>query len=383
MDPIDRGALLEAARRKTGLVDYGDEDFLEPLERIVDALNREARLNESGRYRARASLLGALRGRLEVEDCIRRHPALLARPVDRPVFIVGLPRTGTTALHHLLNQDAGNHTLRLWEGTHPVPPPEDASYCTDPRIALAAEAVRRTEEHLPGFRRAHLLGAEEPDECFLLFNRNFMSVQFNTLYRVPSFAAWLFAQDLTDCYAYHKRQLQLLQFRKSGRWVLKSPFHQLGLGAILTHYPDALIVQTHRAPLTIVASGCAFCEVLKRPSTDALDLAELGQEWLDMLDVYTRGFEAARARLEPGHPGQFVDVYYDDFVADPMAAVERIYGAAGQPLTTQASASMQAWLERNPQGRHGRHEPRLSIRPMSIASSVPAARSTISVSAPS
>jgi hypothetical protein len=352
--------LEQAAREQTGLDDFGGDDYREPLARLVAALNTEARLNDFGRLRAQMTMNAGLCTRLQIVDYLRRHPEVREERVVKPVFIVGLPRTGTTALHHMLNQDPLNRTLRLWEAQNPVPPPETATYTSDPRIARQREGVALTETFLPGFLTTHLIEAEEPDECYMLLNRVFMSVEYSALFHIPSYADWLYANLCQrDSYSWHKLQLQLLQFRHPGNWVLKAPFHQLGLAEILRHYPDAIIVQTHRAPLSLVASGCSFSEILRRSGSDHIDRAEIGRDWMDMLKIYTRTFEADRARLEPLHPGQFIDLEHDDFVADPWPAIERIYRLRGAPLGGEGRASMASWLAEHPKGKHGKHEYRL------------------------
>lgn len=352
--------LLRAAKEQTGLSDFGSEDYLEPLERLLAALSSEARLNDFGRIRAEMTIKAGLATRLQIIDYLREHPGVRDEKVTRPVFIVGLPRTGTTALHHMLNQDTGNRTLRLWEAQNPVPPPETDTYTTDPRIARQAEGVALTEAFLPGFLTTHLIDAQEPDECYMLLNRNFMSVEYSAMFHIPSYANWLYASLCRrDSYAWHKLQLQLLQYHHPGHWVLKAPFHQLGLAEILKYYPDAIIVQTHRAPLSFVASGCSFSELLRKSGSDHIDRAEIGRDWMDMLGIYTRTFEADRARLEPHHPGQFLDIHHDDFVADPWPAIDAIYRLRGAPLGKQGRAAMNQWLEQHPQGKHGKHEYRL------------------------
>ncbi len=351
--------LTDKARQTTGLDDFGSDDYSEPLDRLVHALNTEAQLNETGAFHAERSVGSGLRNRLLIEDYVRQHPDVLEQEINRPLFIVGLPRTGTTALHHMLNADPANRTLRLWEGHKPVPPPEEATYTTDPRIEKARQGVELTEEIMPGFLKAHLLDAEAPDECHLLFNRNFMSVEYTALYHIPGYANWLYEADLDASYAYHKRQMQLLQYKKSGTWVLKSPFHQLGLPAILKHHPNAIIVQTHRAPMTFVASGCSFVSIVRQGGSDRVDPFAIGQDWMAMLKAYTRSFEANRARLEPDHPGQFIDIDHDDFVHDPWPDLEKIYVAGGRELSQDGRQSIQKWLDENPKGKHGKHHYRL------------------------
>lgn len=356
---LDIEKQLGDAKAKTGLDDFGSDDFLQALQILIDALESEADCNDVGKFRAELTIQSGLTNRLLIEDYIKQHPDVLQQQIERPIFIAGLPRTGTTALHHMLNQDPANHTLRLWEGQNPVPPPEEASYRTDPRIAKTAQGVAMTEQFLPGFFKTHLLDAEEPDECHLLFNRNFMSVEYSANYHIPSYANWLYAQDLTESYAYHKCQLQLLQHKKPGRWVLKTPLHQLGVEAILKNHPTAIIVQTHRAPLTFVASGCSFSAVIRQGGSDHVDPLEIGRDWMDMLRVYTTTFEAARARLEPQYPGQFIDLHHDEFVQDPWPGIDSIYQAAGASLSVAGRAPMQRWLDEHPKGKHGKHEYRL------------------------
>ena len=357
---MEKAQLLQAAVEQTGLEDFGDEAFHEPLDRLLLALSNEAHLNDFGRLRAQMTISAGLCKRLEIENYLASHPEVADETILRPVFIVGLPRTGTTALHHLLNQDPGNRTLRLWEAQNPVPPPETASYHSDPRIAQQREGVALTEQFLPGFLTTHLIDAEEPDECYMLLNRNFMSVEYSAMFHIPSYANWLYRNLCdSDSYDYHRQQLQLLQSRHPGQWVLKAPFHQLGLSEILRLYPDAIIVQTHRAPMSFVASGCSFSELLRKSGSDHIDRAEIGRDWMDMLEIYTHTFEADRARLEPEHPGQFIDIQHDAFVADPWAAVDAIYRARGGTLHEQARSAMQSWLAEHPQGKHGRHQYRL------------------------
>ena len=353
---IERDRLLQAAVDETGLLDFGDKGFRQPLDLLIDALNGEARLNDFGRFRAEYTISAGLCNRLKIYDYLQKHPEVENARVDKPIFIVGLPRTGTTALHHMLNQDDSNHTLRLWEAQNPVPPPESASYDSDPRIAKQREGVSMTETFLPGFMRTHLIDAEEPDECYMLLNRNFMSVEYSAMFHIPSYANWLYANlAASDSYAYHKQQLQLLQSKRPGGWVLKAPFHQLGLRNILREYPDAIIVQTHRAPMSFVASGCSFSELLRKSGSDHIDRNVIGRDWMQMLTAYTQAFEADRAELEPAFPGQFVDMRHDDFVADPWSTIEEIYARRGAALGLDARSAMEGWITANPKGKHGKH----------------------------
>jgi len=348
-------AFLEQAKQQTGLENFGDSSFIEPLEHLIAALNSEAQLSEIGQYQAESSIAKGLANRLRIEDYIARHPDVLEQTITAPIFIVGLPRTGTTALHHLLNADPANHTLRLWEGNDPVPPPEDASYHSDPRIAHCRESVAMAKQFMPQLTKIHLMDAEAPDECHLLFGQNFMSVQYSAQFHIPSYANWLYAQDPTASYAYHKRQLQLLQYKKSGRWVLKTPYHQLGLKAILQHHPEAVIVQTHRDPQTIVASGCSLSETVRRSGSLRDDKHLIGRDWMEMLRAYIDRFNTDRQQLESTHRQQFVDIDYNELTGDLWPALQRIYLAGERQLNDVGKQAIQRWLTENPQGKHGRH----------------------------
>jgi sulfotransferase family protein len=357
---LEKEQLLQAAIEQTGLEDFGDKDFLEPLDLLVNALNTEAQLNDFGNIRAQLTINSGLTNRLKMNDYLKTHPEVADEEVVQPVFIVGLPRTGTTALHHMLNQDIGNHTLRLWEAQNLIPPAETATYSSDPRIARQREGVEMTETFLPGFLQTHLIDAQEPDECYMLLNRNFMSVEYSAMFHIPSYANWLYANLVErNCYAYHKLQLKLMQSRRPGGWVLKAPFHQLGLRGILKEYPDAIIVQTHRAPMSFVASGCSFSELLRKSGSDHSDRNQVGRDWMDMLRIYTETFENDRGGLEPHFPGQFIDIHHDAFVADPWPVIDAIYAARGEPLSGEGRAAMAAWQQAHPKGKHGKHRYRL------------------------
>ena len=353
---LDKDQLLQEAMDQTGLQDFGEDDFQQPLEILIAALNTEAKLNDFGSFRAQHTINSGLTNRLKIQQYLSEHPQVREEIVERPVFIVGLPRTGTTALHHMLNQDSANHTLRLWEAQNPIPPPQTDTYTTDPRIAKQRQGVEMTETFLPGFLQTHLIDAQEPDECYMLLNRNFMSVEYSAMFHIPSYANWLYANlPESGCYAYHKLQLQLLQSQRPGGWVLKAPFHQLGLRGILKEYPDAIIVQTHRAPMSFVASGCSFSELLRKSGSDDINKEVIGRDWMDMLTIYTDTFEADRAELEPHFPGQFMDMKHDDFVLDPWPTIDKIYHLRGTPLSEAGRSSMSGWLDANPKGKHGKH----------------------------
>ena len=226
---LDERRLLDAARRETGIASFGDESFREPLRLFLRALQHEGRLTLLGRIAARADITGLLATRLRLEADRKRYPGIADEVIRRPLFVVGLPRTGSTLLHHLLAQDPGGRVARAWEVMEPSPPPERARYETDARIGRAARRLAWFDRIAPEFKRIHPLGAELPLECIAIMSASFVSPRFHTTYHVPSYQTWLAGADLQPAYDFHRRFLQHLQWRApAGHWVLKAPSHVFG-----------------------------------------------------------------------------------------------------------------------------------------------------------
>ena len=352
---LDGQRLLDAARRATRLEDFGDDAFREPLRLLLRGLETEARLTLLGRIVARQDMVGLLVNRLRLQDDWERNPAIGAEEIRRPIFIVGLPRTGSTLLHHLLAEDPGSRVAQAWEVMCPSPPPTRERYETDPRIARAARQLRWLDTLTPDFKAIHSVGAQLALECIAIMSSSFLCWRFNTMYRVPTYQDWLEGQDLRPAYRFHRRFLQQLQWRApASRWVLKAPSHMLAFDALLETYPDAQIVQTHRDPLTVLASAASLTAVLYGAFTDEPDLAEIGRE---VSRRWTIGIERALQFRGSGRVAadRFLDVHYHDLIRDPMATVRRIYGHLGIPLTGDAEARMRRFLAENPKDKHGPH----------------------------
>lgn len=353
--PFDEGAILRSARRQTGLADFGGDEFREPLRQVVAGLDHEARLTLIGRIAARADATALATIRLRLEEDRKRHPEIGEQEITRPLFIVGLPRTGSTLLHHLLGQDPRHRVAQAWEVMFPSPPPERTTYGTDPRIARAAAQLRWLDRLAPGFRRIHPLGAQLALECIAIMSASFLSPRFHTTYRMPTYQAWLEHQDLGPAYAFHRRFLQQLQWRAPGdRWVLKAPSHMWSLDALFEVYPDALIVQTHRDPLAVIPSVASLTAVLQGAFAADVDPAEIGAE---VTHRWTTGLaRAVQFRARGRVPAErFFDLHYHDLLADPLASVRRIYAHFDIPFTAHAEARMRGHLAGSPQDRHGPH----------------------------
>ena len=352
---LDEQALLAAARRRTGLEDFGDPRFREPLAIFLRALDEEAELSLVGRWLAHHEVRTWLENRLEIEETFRRHPEIANEAIPRPLFVTGSGRSGTSILHELLAQDPRNRVLRSWEALHPCPPPERGSCDRDPRIRRAEREVRLWARIAPIYETMHENGARLPQECIYLTAHEFASDLLSGSYRVPSYAAWLARADLRPAYRYHRRCLQLLQWRCRGsRWALKAPSHLWALDALLDVYPDARIVWTHRDPLAVVASMTSLMTTLLWLRSDRVDAAAVGQGAVRSIGFMLKRAMALRDAAGLG-PDRICDVRYQDLLADPIAAVARVYAHFEIPLHADAEARMRAYLAARPRQRHGAH----------------------------
>jgi hypothetical protein len=352
---LDERELLDTACRQTGLRDFGDGSFREPLRILLRAYESEAQLTLVGRLAARRDTLRLLTNRLRLVADRKRHPDIAAQEIRQPLFIVGLPRTGSTLLHHLLAQDPSNRVPLSWEVMFPSPPPERASYEDDPRIAAAQRLLNRFDRLTPHFKIIHPTHARWPIECMAILSHTFASPQFQSMYYVPSYQRWLSYKDLRPVYAFHRRFLQHLQWRcPAERWVLKAPSHLFALDALLATYPDACMIQTHRDPRAVVASVASLDAVLRRVFSHRVNPKQIG---LEALQQWASALERAmqiRDRTN-GAPGRFLDVYYTGLVRDPIATVRRIYAHCDLRFTDEAETRMRRFLAAYPKDQHGVH----------------------------
>ncbi len=318
--PLRAVDVIETAKRRCGLDDFGGGDFFEGISRLVDSCQREAQLNLIGRIVLRADLIRILCSRLFIQRDRKAHPSIVRQEIREPLFIVGLPRSGTTVLHTLLALDPDHRVPLTWEVMTPSPPTCDNE---KRRIQRAISSCNCFNWLAPTFRQVHPVGAELPQECVSLMAPTFMSDQFDAMYYVPSYRAWFFRQDLRPAYEYHRRFLQHLQVRRNARrWVLKAPTHMFALPSLLAVYPDALFVQTHRAPLDAMASVSSLITILRRVFSDAVDPLTVCREAIDYWSKTLDKFLQERARLAQH---RICDVDYVEIRRDPLAVVRRIY----------------------------------------------------------
>ncbi len=350
---LDVDSLLEAASRRTGLDDFGAAGFREGLAALVESWERDAALSLLGRLIARRDAVALLENRLRMQDEHRRHPEIARGKVAAPLFVVGLPRTGTSLLHELLALDPASRAPLTWEVQKAWPPPTRPGFESDPRIAEVDRQLAGVDRLLPDFKRMHPMGARLPQECAVLTSHDFASMVFHTSYRVPGYQAWLDRLDWRPVYASHRRQLQYLQWRcPAERWVLKSPQHLWTLDALFDVYPDAHVVQTHRDPVRLVASLVSLIATLRGMASDRVDPFEIGADWSKRLG---EGLQAAMDVRERRATGAVLDLPYAELVADPLASVARSYAHFGMDLSAEAESRMRAFLADNPQDKHGAH----------------------------
>jgi len=353
---LDGSSLLREACARTGLDDFGGEEFHEPLSRLLDSIESERSLNFVGRVLARDEILNLLENRLRVTEAYKRHPAIASVEISRPIFVTGLPRTGTSILHELLSCDPANRVPLAWEVRHPCPPPEAATYDADPRIERADREIGLWNEIVPEYRTIHELGARLPVECIMLTAHEFLSDQLAATNHARAYGAWLATADMKPAYRWHRRMLQLLGWRiPRQRWVLKAPSHLASLDALLAVYPDARIVQTHRDPLRVMGSVLSTLYATASIRCDRVDVGAL-RAWFSG-ESCAALLEAARRAREGGSAenARFVDVRYADLMREPLATIAALYRDLGLDLDGEARSRMRDYLARKPKDKYGAH----------------------------
>ena len=346
--PFSAESLLAVARRRSGLDEFGDTDFLDPLRRLLSACADEAALSLVGRMATRWDVVRFLTNLLRFQDAEARDGAIVREPIERPVFITGLPRSGTTFLHRLLLEDPGNRAPLVWQTIYPYPVGTGA----DSRPERVARQLRAFERLAPEFRGLHPLDATSPQECSEITAHVFRSLRFDTNYRIPSYRDWVDQASHVPAYRFHRRFLQHLQHQApGGRWVVKCPEHLFALDAIRTVYPDARLVFVHRDPVKVLLSVAKLTEVLRRPFTRRLDPAEIGrQESARWLDGTQRMIAAGD---NDGLPEPIHHVHHNALVTDPVGTVTALYRHFGLALAPDAAAAMGRYAEQRPRGGYG------------------------------
>ena len=353
---LDADDLVAAAERATGLTDFGSDDFWEPMRAFLESANEEAHLTPIGRYLVRRDVFVLLRNRLEIADTLKRHPEIEEQPVREPLFIMGLSRSGTSILHELMSQDPALRSLESWEARYPCPPPEAATYATDPRIAKAHRELRLWPALVPPYEAMHEMGGRIQAECGDITANAFLGDHLVALHQTPSYAAFIAGRDITPAYEIHRKILQILQWKTGARrWVLKAPAHMNWLDTLMKVYPDARVVQTHRDPLQIMGSTVSLIAAIIWMRADAVDpeLIRLAfgpayyePQLNNMMAMRDRGVVA---------PERCFDVRFTDLMADHFGVIRALYEHFGWEYTETAESRMRAYLANKPRGKFGKH----------------------------
>lgn len=345
---LDDADLVAAATTRTGLTDFGPDDrWREGLRRLTAALDGEAQLTPLGRVAARQRLVSLLETRLRLQAVASD---VADQQVTAPVFVLGLPRTGTTVLYGMLAADPAMRSPSSWEVARPFPAPTGE----DP------ERVRLSEKDLDGFRRIapgidaiHPMGARLPQECLAMHAGQMASYEFPTTFPVPSYWEWLRGTDMVPSYAFERLFLQHLQSRRSGEhWVLKTPCHLMWLDALLEVFPDALLVHTHRDPTTVLASVSSLMATMRSAMSHHVDPVAVGRE---QLEAWTWGMDRVMAVRDRLPDDRVVDVRYEDTVADPVGTVRRVREHLGLGFGPAVEKGVTDYLAANPRDKHGSH----------------------------
>ncbi|HET6307098.1 MAG TPA: sulfotransferase, partial [Rhodopila sp.] len=351
--PIEVDPLIRIARRQTGLRDFGDTSFIGPLTRLLESISTESALSIVGRSATKWDVVRFLSNLLLIQDAVTRRPEITEAPIQQPIFITGLPRSGTTFLHRLMLTDAANRAPAVWETIYPSP----VAGTRERRLARVARQLKAFEWMAPSFRKLHPMEATSPQECSEIVAHVFRSLRFDTTYHIPSYRNWMDADVVRHlpAYRFHKRFLQFLQHQEGSprRWVLKCPEHLFALQAIKAVYPDARLVFVHRDPVKVLLSQSQLTEVLRRPFTRRLDKQALGpnesRRWLDGAQrMMAVGDDA-------GFPDPVCHVHHMDLISDPVHTVETVYRHFGLAFTARTEAAIEAYVAAKPKGGYGEH----------------------------
>lgn len=347
--------LLDRAKTATGLDDFGEDSFREGLERLVDSAEREANLHEAGQAMFDGQVLMMLTNRLQIEDWYNRHPEIDEQEIVAPLMVLGLPRTGSTALHCLLGEDPNVRVIRNWECMQPCPPPEAETQATDPRIATMQGFMDKRDELTPRMKQMLPSTATSPVEDQVIMGFDMVSQMFQASFRIPSYSHWFDHEaDLVPTFRYVKRVLKLLQWRcPPRRWRLKNPTYSLCIDALDEVFPDARYCMTHRDVAQVIPSVADLYYEMHKPATEAPDKTWLGELCADWCELGMRRMMAFR---DKGNEDRFFDIHFAPFQKDPFPRLEELYDFLGEEFTPEARAQMKAWREDTPRGKHGRHE---------------------------
>jgi hypothetical protein len=365
--PFVADQLIEEAAQATGLNDYGTDSYREGLDVLVNDFNAgiaKGWFIDSGLARARNDMVHYLKGRLKVTDYLKQNPELLDRPVERPVFVMGVPRTGTTLVSNLLAADPNRRSPLTWEIDDPVPPVASSDLLTtDPRALARLAQEKAMLEANPAMGKYYRGSAIYPNECVFFMAHDFKTLMIESKGKLPGYKEFIFSCDMTSAYEYHKKFLQVLQHHTSGVWNVKKPSHSLWLDTILKIYPDARIVWAHRDPYTATGSLCSVISLSHQAHMGKIDAEWLGEDYPWQAAEHANRIMDFR---DKHGEDRIIDVHYADLMRDPVGETKKLYAKLGDDWTPEAEAGIQGWVNDNPQDKFGRHEYKLAQYGLSL-----------------
>ncbi len=350
---LNSSSVIKAAAKSAGSDDFGSDSFREPLDVFLRSCEDEAELTAFGRVLVSKMLSSALSNRIDLYRWSLEHPEVRQESIQSPWIIVGLPRTGTSLLSNLLGLDPVARPLLQWEAARPIPPASIEDAAEDPRIARSAKDLEGLMKLNPPLKAMHPFGATLAEECVSLFMYDVRTLALETQAHVPTYARWLEKTDMAPAYAQHRLTLQTLQSRQpTERWILKTPNHLWHLDAMLTAYPDARVIWTHRDPGPVVTSLASLANASQRLLTSRRDPRPTAEEWKRKCAFALRSAMSFDVRAEEGWCQH---LHYDALMADPVESVRRLYRHHGEEVGPLHARRMQAFLEQRPQDAFGRH----------------------------
>ena len=348
--------ILNDARAGTGLPDPAADTWREGLEILLRDHNKADSLTERGAAMMKSRYTDALATRMRVDDFIRNHPHITNVPVERPVFILGIPRSGTTMVSYLLDADPANRSLLKWEAYNVVPPAAPGALRTDPRCLAEKVKDEGIIKGNPTGAAQHFEAGDGPTECVHLLAQDFKSMMYAVLSTTPTYHDWILFCDMASAFVHRRRVLQTLQSTNPGRWVLKMPSDSVFIRTLFAVFPDAKVIWTHRDPYAAFASSMSMRGHSRKIFNKDADIDYMRERFPLQLALHlSRPLELSRER-----PGDIYHLYYNDLVGDPVAEMRKVYAWLGDPWTEPAEAGMGAWLAQNPKGRFGQHRYSLS-----------------------
>jgi len=353
--PLVAEDLINAARRREGSTDFGEWSFREPLEVLLRAYEQESELTAFGRIAVRFDMMRFLCNLLRLREEEHKHPEILEEEIKQPIFILGLPRSGTTFLHNLLAQDPANRFPWCWQTIYPYPLRGWRPGKRDRRQRTVARQFKGFLRLVPELPSLHPLEANAAQECIEITGQVFRSLRFDTTHYVPSYERWLDKVGHHEAYRFHKRFLQHLQHQSgAGNWVLKSPDHIFALKALGTAYPDARYVFVHRDPLEVLSSVTRLTEILRQPFTRRIDRIQIGQQ-VSRRWAQGAGLLVQAGKWLKGTPERAFHMHYGTLIRSPEAAVRAIYEHFALPLSAEVDQRLSEFITNRPKGGYGQN----------------------------